>query len=146
VSTRLLSRFLVVLAILTVTLFFLGCASRRGDTQKPTMGQGEGAIAGQLVDANGDPFDLTQGGEGGAKSLRIDLTSPASGIVAAAYPQKKESRFVFSNIKPGAYEISVYWVVPGQRTIAGSLPVSVNADQVTPVKLPLTVSPLDTSR
>jgi len=142
VRTILLPRVLIILATVTFAALFIGCASHRNDVQKPTMGAGDGAIDGQLVDAVGDPFDLTQAGEGGTKSLRIDLRSPENGNVAAAYPKTKESRFVFSNIKPGAYEISVYWVVPGKRTIAGSLPVSVNADQVTPVKLPLTVTPL----
>ena len=133
---------MTVVTTLALGLLFVGCASHRNEVQKPAMGPGEGAIEGQVVDAVGDPFDLTQAGEGGTKSLRIDLISPASGIVAAAYPKEKESRFVFSHIKPGGYEIAVYWIVPGKRTIAGSLPVSVNADQVTPVKLPLTVAPV----
>lgn len=143
VHTRAMNRWIVVFPGILLSLFlltaFCGCSANRNNAAKPTMGPGEGAISGQLVGPYQDPFDLKQAGDDAPASLRIDLVSPATGISAAAYP-RADDRFVFSDVKPGQYELHVYWVVPGKRTIAGSLPVTVNPDEVTPVKMPLTVT------
>lgn len=105
------------------------------------MSAGEGGISGKLVDADQQPFDLTLAGEGGAKELRIELVSPTGGAVAATHPRRDKPEFAFSHIMPGTYELSVYRMVQGKRSIAGSKPVTVDPGQVTPATLQLQVTP-----
>ena len=132
-----------VLALLPLAmLFVIGCGSSHPAPPKPEFDAGEGAISGKLVDSNQDPFDVSQAGDGGAKAIEIELLSPVRGIAAATFPDKEKSTFVFSHIKPGRYELSVYSVVQGKRTIAGSAQVTVDPQQVTEATLPLTVTPV----
>jgi hypothetical protein len=135
--TRIL-RFAARLAILVL----VGCSANHPPDPKPEFDPGEGAISGKLVDSYSDPFDVSQAGDAGAKALQIELMSPSRGIAAATFPDKDKSTFVFSHIKPGRYELEVYSIVAGKRTIAGSLQVTVNPEQVTQASLPLTVTPL----
>lgn len=128
---------------LAALLLAAGCAHSK--PPEPKMQPGTGAISGKLVGTNQDPFDLKLAGDGGARDLRIDLVSPSSGVVAAAYPQPDNPVFVFSNVKPGSYELSVYRNIPGKRTIAGSQAVTVDADQIAPVTLTLQVTESDAS-
>ena len=107
------------------------------------MSPGNGAIAGKLVGADGGTFDLSLAGEGGSQSVKIELTSPSTGVVAATHPHEKSGEFVFSDVKPGTYELAVYRVVPGTRTIAGSQPVTVDPNQITPATVTLQVTPFD---
>ena len=129
--------------ILMVVIWTLlaGCgSSNRTNDLTPRFDAGEGAIAGKLVGADAAPFDVSLAG--GVRALRIELLSTGDGIAAATFPKEKPPEFVFSHIKPGRYEISVYAIVPGKRTIAGSTPVVVNAQQVTPVTLTLIETPI----
>ncbi|HEY2588740.1 MAG TPA: hypothetical protein VGI81_23560 [Tepidisphaeraceae bacterium] len=106
------------------------------------MSAGEGAIAGTLMDADGDPFDLSLAGDNGAPPLEIKLINPDRAVVATTSPRstkKAKSTFLFNHVKPGTYEMSVYRIVLGKRTIAGSEPVTVDAGQVTPAKLTVQV-------
>jgi hypothetical protein len=120
-----------------------GCAAHKpAEEPKPVMSAGEGAIAGTLLNADGDPFDLSLAGDGGAPPLEIKLINPDRAVVATASPRsskKAGSTFLFNHVKPGAYELSVYRTVLGKRTIAGSEPVTVDAGQATPVKLTMQV-------
>jgi hypothetical protein len=125
---------------LLVMVLLVGCGSNRPPEPKPQFDPGEGAITGKLVDAYDDPFDVSLAGE--AKSLEIELISPSRGIAAATFPDKDKSTFVLSHIKPGRYELSVYCVVAGKRTIAGSTQITVNPEQVTDAKVPITVTPV----
>jgi hypothetical protein len=118
-----------------------GCA-HDGAADKPAMNAGEGGIAGKLVDAEQRPFDLMQAGEGGAKELRIELVSPTGGAVDATHPRKSTPDFVFNHVTPGTYELSVYRMVQGKRSIAGSKPVTVDPGQITSVTLQLQVTPV----
>jgi len=120
-----------------------GCnLDARADRDKPKMGPGEGAISGSLLAEDKQSFDLSLARDGqGNGNLRIELISPAEGLSAVTFPQERRARFTFNNVKPGSYELSVYCVIPGKRTIAGSLPVTVNAAQATPVKVTLHVTP-----
>jgi hypothetical protein len=120
-----------------------GCAHPKPPEDKPTMSPGNGAIAGKLVGSEGAAFDLSLAGEGGAEALKIELTSPSTGVVAATYPHEKSGDFIFSDVKPGTYELAVYRVVPGTRTIAGSQPVTVDPNQITPATVTLQVTPFD---
>jgi hypothetical protein len=132
-------RAAVVVAFLACTQS--GCGSGHQPEDKPKFDTGEGAISGKLTDPLDNPFDLSQAGEGGAKTLQIELFSPARGAETTT-PRKDKPTFVFSHVKPGRYEISIYAVVTGKRTIAGSTQATVNPGQVTPVSLPLTVTPI----
>ena len=119
----------------------VGCHAPH-DVLHPAFATGEGAITGQLVDSEKEPFDLALAGDEGAKALKIELRS-VSGVSKSTYPQKKEkSRFSFSHVPPGSYEISVYSVVAGKHTIAGSTPVTVDPGKVTPITITLTVTPV----
>jgi hypothetical protein len=104
------------------------------------MSAGEGAILGKLVNPDGGSFDLSLVGEPGPSALRIQLMSPDRAVVATAGPTGGKPGFIFSHVKPGTYELSIYRTVPGVRTIAGSEPVTVDAGQVTPVTLTLQVT------
>jgi hypothetical protein len=137
------ARFLRFAAPLAM-LLLVGCSSNHPPEPKPEFDSGEGAISGKLVDSYNDRFDVSQAGDAGAKGLQIELMSPSRGIAAATFPDKDKSTFVFSHIKPGRYELEVYSVVTGKRTIAGSLQITVNPEQVTPASLPLTVTPIKT--
>lgn len=108
------------------------------------MSAGEGAISGTLVNADGDPFDLSLVDDAGASHpLEIKLINPDRALVATTSPsptKKSKSAFLFNHVKPGTYELSVYRLVRGQhRTIAGSEPVTVDPGQVTPATLTLQV-------
>lgn len=141
-------------ALLSIAVFGLialtGCS--HAAPAEPKTGPESGAISGKLVGADQAPFDLSLAGPGAGSDLRIDLISPSSGVVASAYPTARHSElawhseFVFSNIKPGSYELSVYRNIPGKRTIAGSQPVTVDPGQVTPVTLVLQVTPAEGAR
>ena len=114
-----------------------GCQSAAHPADKPTMSAGEGGIAGKLVGTDQEPFDLSQAGDRKGKDLKIELISPASGVAAVVYPSDSDAKFAISHLHPGTYELQVYTLVPGKRTIAGSLPVTVNPGQITSVTLPL---------
>lgn len=116
-----------------------GCGAKAPNV-KPEFSTGEGAIAGQLVGTDKDAFDVSLAGDKGAEGLKIELLSPSTGVAQVTYPHKKDARFAFSHVKPGRYEISVYAVVTGKRSIAGSQPVVVDAGQVAPVTVTLTVT------
>lgn len=115
-----------------------GCAHK--GAEKPAMRAGTGGIDGKLVDKSGEPFDVSLAGEGGATSLRIELISSGSGVVATTAPATQEPHFEFSNVAPGRYELNVYRVVPGKRTIAGSQTVSVDPGQTAFVSITLEVT------
>ena len=119
-----------------------GCGgSRDAQNRKPEFTGNEGGISGQLLNSDKDPFDLSLAGDDGAKALKIKLESPPAGVASVTFPQKEKSYFVFSHVPPGRYEISVYAVVTGKRTIAGSTPVVVDPGKVTPANVTLTVTP-----
>jgi hypothetical protein len=127
-------------------LILIGCGSNHPPAPKPEFDPGEGAISGKLVDSDDEPFDVSLAGDSGAKGIEIELLSPSRGIAAATFPDKEKATFILSHIKPGRYELSVYSVVTGKRTIAGSAQVTVNPEQVTPATLPLAVTPLKDSQ
>ena len=104
------------------------------------MQKGNGAIKGTLVNASNDPFDLSLAGDAGATSLKIELISSSKGVVARTAPSKNKPQFVFDNVPPGSYELSIYTVVPGKRAIAGSQTVTVDPDQTASAMLVLQVS------
>ena len=117
-----------------------GCHAAH-DPLHPDFSPGEGAITGQLVNSEKDPFDLSLAGDDGAKALKVELHSVA-GFSKTTIPQKSKSRFSFEHVPPGSYEISVYTVVPGKRTIAGSTPITVDPGKITPITITLTVTPV----
>ena len=119
-------------------------AASCANEQHPKMQSGNGAISGKLIGENKDPFDLGLAGDQ-PKALAVILSSPAQGTVAKSYPHGGKPEFAFDNVAPGEYELSVYALVPGKRSIAGSQPVTVNADQATPVTMTLHVTPADSS-
>ena len=125
---------------LLLTLGFAPAGCTHDAPQKPTMQQGNGAIKGKLLNVAGEPFDLSLAGDGGAKALRIELISSTAGVVAATTPGPRKPEFVFSNIAPGRYELSVYDVVPDKGTVAGSQTVTVNPDQTVAAMVTLQVS------
>lgn len=125
-----------VFAVAAILISVSGCGGRADPT--PKFAPGEGAISGTLVTTDGRAYELSP-----SDTMEIELLSPASGVAATARPFGKESRFVFSHVPPGRYELSVYQVVIGKRTIAGSLPVVVNPAQVTPAQVTLTVTPVN---
>lgn len=125
--------------LLLLTLLLTGCHSSH-DPSHPEFTQTEGAVAGQLLNSDKEPFDLTLAGDDGAKAIKIELHSPSTGLAAITYPQKEKSRFSFSHVPPGRYEISVYTVVLGKRTIAGSTPVTIDPAKITPANITLTVT------
>jgi hypothetical protein len=104
------------------------------------MGSGEGAITGKLENAGGDRFDLSLAGP---EPLQIQLLNPNHGVVDTTTPLPGKPRFIFDHVKPGSYELAAYRAVRGQRTIAGSEPVTVDAGQITPVTLTLQVTSED---
>lgn len=106
----------------------------------PAMNAGEGAILGKLMNGDGGWFDLSLVGGSGSAPLQIQLMSPDRAVVAVTSPFPGKSQFVFSHVKPGAYELSVYRSIPGVRTIAGSEPATVDAGQITPATLTLQVT------
>ena len=122
---------------------FLACAlggCTHDAVQNPTRQPGNGAIKGKLVDSTGDPFDLRLAGDGGASSLKIQLISSTTGVIATTTPGPRKAEFVFNNVVPGRYELTVYDVVPDKRTIAGNQTVSVDPDQTVSARITLQVS------
>lgn len=116
-----------------------GCTQQK--STEPTMQKGNGAIKGRLVNNQGDPFDLSLAGDSGSKALKIELISSLSGVVATTTPlTRSKSEFVFDNLPPGRYELSVYTVVPDKRTIAGSQTVTVDPNQTASATLTLQVT------
>jgi hypothetical protein len=107
------------------------------------MNPGEGAIAGALSAADGGSFDISLAHQAGAGELEIKLMSPDRAVVATVSPLAGKPRFIFDHVKPGTYELSVYRAIPGQRSIAGSEPVTVDAGQITPATLTLQVTSED---
>lgn len=107
---------------------------------KPTMQQGNGAIKGKLVDGTGEPFDVSLAGDGGAKTLQIQLISSTAGVVATTTPGLRKPEFVFNNVPPGRYELTVYDIVRDQRTVAGNQTVTVDPGQTTSATMTLQVS------
>ena len=130
-----MKRFLIPVVALAV---LVGCHAKP-DPLHPEFHAGEGAITGQLVDREKEPFDLKLAGDDWAKALKIELRS-VSGVSKSTYPVKEKSRFSFAHVPPGSYEISVYTVVPGKRIIAGSSPVTVDPDKIVPVMITVSVS------
>ena len=124
-----------VFAALLVLAALIGCASHA-----PQFSSNEGAITGQLLNSDKDPFDLSLAGDEGGKSLKIELHN-TTGMTAVTFPRKDKSRFTFNHLPPGQYELSVYAVVPGKRSIAGSTPATVDVGRVTPVNITLAVTP-----
>ena len=122
----------------------IGCSH----VSEPKAGPDTGTISGKLVTTDQAPFDLSLAGPGAGRDLKIDLVDQSSGVVASTYPKAQHSElpwrseFVFSNIKPGTYELTAYANVPGKRSIAGSQPVTVNPGEVTPITLVLQVTPV----
>lgn len=132
-STRSASLVLFLLALLC------GCTHQK--TAEPAMQKGNGAIKGRLVNNQGEPFDLSLAGDSGAKALKIELISSLSGVIASTTPiAQSKSEFVFDNVPPGRYELSVYTVVPDKRTIAGSQTVTVDPDQTASATVVLQVT------
>ncbi|HEY8748170.1 MAG TPA: hypothetical protein VIM11_09365 [Tepidisphaeraceae bacterium] len=120
-----------------------GCHSSGEPTARtPEFSLGEGAISGQLLNADKDPFDVSLGGDDGAKAIKIELLSPSAGVAAVTYPQKDKAKFTFSHVPPGRYEISVFAVVASKRTIAGSTQITVDPGKVTPANVKLAVTPV----
>ena len=116
----------------------VGCT--HDSPSKPTMQQGNGAIKGKLVDGTGEPFDVSLAGDAGAKALQIQLISSTAGVVATTTPGLRKGEFVFNNVPPGRYELTVYDVVPDKRTVAGNQTVTVDPDQTTSATMTLQVS------
>lgn len=104
------------------------------------MQRGNGAIKGALVNATNEPFDLALAGDRGGKALTIELISSGKGVVARTTAEKQKPEFVFNNVPPGSYELSIYTVVPGKRTIAGSQTVTVDPDQTVSTTLVLQIA------
>ena len=101
------------------------------------MSEGEGAITGKLESTGGDRFDLSLAGP---EPLQIQLMNPNHGVVDTTTPLQGKPRFIFDHVKPGTYELAVYRAIPGQRSIAGSEPVTVNTGQIMPATLTLQVT------
>ena len=101
------------------------------------MSEGEGAIAGKLESAAGDRFDLSLAGP---EPLQIQLMNPNHGVVDTTAPLQGKPRFIFDHVKPGSYELAVYRTLRGQRSIAGSEPITVDSGQITPATLTLQVT------
>jgi len=118
-----------------------GCTPKAPPESVPHFNPGEGAISGELLDADHQPFDLELAG--GAKNLEIELLSPVLGVAGTTHPYDAKSHFVFSHLAPGKYELNAHVTVTGKREIDVNGPVTVDPDKVTPVKLTLTVK--DTS-
>lgn len=136
-------RVFIGCVLLSICGMLAGCASHKPSEadKPPTFSATDGAISGKLVNGDGDPFDLGLSRDpSGPEKLRIELISPDSAVVASATPVDGKPQFKFSHVKPGTYELSVYRSVPGQRNIAGSEPVTVDAGQITPVKVTLQVT------
>ena len=118
-----------------------GCSHDTPADLKPKFDAGEGAISGEIIGTDKDPFDLELAG--GKKQLKIELLSPVSGVAATTYPVDKKAHFVFNHVPPGRYEITAFATVSGKRSVAGNLTVTVDPGQVFPAKLMLTVTPFD---
>ena len=131
----------LVLSLILAPLVFAGCAHKPPVDLVPHFSPGEGAISGEIIGTDHDAFDLDLAG--GAKALKIELLSPSQGVAATTYPLDKKGHFVFNHVPPGRYELTVFVVVTGKRSIAGNLPVSVDSDKIAPVTLMLTVAPTD---
>lgn len=136
-------RHIALAALALVAL--IGCSH----ASEPKAGPGTGTISGKLVGTDQAPFDLSLAGPGAGRDLRIDLVDQSSGVVASTYPKVQHSEltwrseFVFSDVKPGSYELTAYANVPGKRSVAGSQPVTVNPGEVTPITLVLQVTPAE---
>ena len=126
-----------VLAMFTL----IGCSSGKPPEAKPQFNPGEGAISGKILDAYNDPFDVSLAGDGGAKAIQVELFN-ATGASETTHPQDEKATFIFNHLKPGRYELSVYTVVRGKRTLAGNAQATVDPGQITAVSLPLTVTSL----
>jgi len=136
------SRRIIGPAFLLAAFALIGCGSNsRPEDRKPEFNPGEGAISGEIVGADHEPFDLELAG--GQKALQIELLSPVQGVAASTYPIDKKAHFLFNHVPPGRYELTVFVTIPGKRSIAGNVPVTVDADKVMPAKLTLTVTPVD---
>lgn len=128
----------IVFAAFTL-LALIGCSH----ASAPRTGPETGAISGKLVGTEQAPFDLSLAGPDAGHNLRIDLVDQSSGVVASTNPTTGRPEFIFSNVKPGSYELTVYANVPGKRSIAGSQPVTVNPGEVTTITLVLQVTPAE---
>ena len=81
----------------------------------PSTPPAKGRLPGQLINSEKNPFDVSLAGDEADKALKIELRN-TSGIMATTFPQKDKSRFSFSHVTPGSYEISVALTIPGKRT------------------------------
>lgn len=134
------SRLAFTLVLSCSLAWLAGCAHPKPPEEpKPVMSAGEGAITGKLVNADGDPFDMSLANEGTAAPLQIKLISPDHAVAATVLPWMGKPQFTFDHVKPGTYELSAYRAAPGKRAVAGSEPVTVDAGQVTPTTLTVVV-------
>ena len=134
-----LGKFLRTL-MLPALLGLSGCPPTGSTQYQPQFNPDEGAIDGDIIGADHQPFNLELAG--GRKEIKIELLSPARGIVST-YPLDNKAHFLFNHVPPGRYELTVFIVVTGKRTIAGNLSAVVDPAKVTPAKLMLTVTPID---
>ena len=118
-----------------------GCAHHQAAGNTAKMAPGTGAITGEFIGPDGEPFDASLLDDGASRLLTVKLHDNAGAITETEAHADQQPAFVFNNVSPGAYELSVYKVVRGKRTIAGSAPVSIDAGQVSPVRLTLQVTP-----
>ena len=125
---------------LVLVMFVTGCPPRTPSDEKPVMQAGTGAIEGKLVAADEAPFDLALAADDSSGPLRVELLSPARGVVATANTHRNKPEFSFSNVRPGTYELVVYRAIAGKRTIAGSQTVTVNPGETAPATLMLQVN------
>jgi hypothetical protein len=138
-SSRKLSRCFIGPAFLLAAFALTGCGSDSPpEDRKPEFSTGEGAISGDVIGADHEPFDLELAG--GQKAMKIELLSPEQGVAAVTYPVDKKAHFAFSHIPPGRYELTVFITITGKRSIAGNMPVVVDAEKITPATLMLTVT------
>lgn len=115
-------------------LVLTGCAHPppQGTQREP----GTGVIVGKLKGIDKEPFDMRLADQ----PLQVKLLNSDRGVVASTAARPDRPDFRFENIKPGSYELTVYQMVPGKRTIAGDQQVTVDPDHTTDFTLTLHVT------